>query len=286
MKMSALYEQKQIPILMYHSIADHAAPKFRPFVVSPALFADHMAYLRRAGYTSLTVTQFVNAREQLERMGERIVVITFDDGFADFYSAALPVLKDCGFIATLYVATAFVGGTSNWLWREGEDQRPMLTWEQLAEISARGIECGAHSQRHPQLDLLAPATAQEEIVGSKRILEDRLGKAVLSFAYPFGYHNAAVRRQVRAAGYTSACAVAYRMSSMTDDPFMLGRLLIDGDTSVETLDGLLTGRRFQTLKLRYLHVRSTIWQPVRRGAAAVAGRDIAVPYPRGRLAER
>lgn len=284
--MSALYEQKQIPILMYHSIADHAAPKFRPFVVSPALFTEHMAYLRQAGYTTFTVTQFVNAREQMERMGERPVVITFDDGFADFYSAALPVLKDYGFTATLYVATAFVGGTSSWLWREGEDQRPMLTWEQLVEISARGIECGAHSHRHPQLDLLTEEAAQEEIVCSKHLLEDHLGKAVQSFAYPFGYHNATVRRLVRAAGYTSACAVAYRMSSMTCNPFMLGRFLIDRDTSVETLDALLVERCSQALKLRYLRARSTIWRPIRRGAAAVAGCDIAVPYPRGRLVER
>ena len=295
--MPALSEQKHIPILMYHSIADHAAPKFRQFAVSPALFAEHMAYLRQANYTSLTVTQFVNACAQ-ERTGdhkgphptststpaptiyERPVIITFDDGFADFYSAALPVLKQHGFTATLYVVTAFLDGTSKWLWREGEAQRPMLTWEQLAEISACGIECGAHSHRHPQLDLLTTAAAQEEIVGSKQILEERLGKAVHSFAYPFGYHNAAVRRQVRAAGYTSACAVAYRVSSMADDPFMLGRLVIDGRTSVETLAALLEGSHSQALALAYLRARTAIWQLVRRGSAAVAG------YPRGRLAAR
>lgn len=219
-------------------------------------------------------------------MPGRPVVITFDDGFADFYSAALPVLRQYGFTATLYVATAFVGGSSRWLWREGEDQQPMLTWEQLANISACGIECGAHSERHPQLDLLAPAAAQEEIVGSKRVLEDRLGKAVHSFAYPFGYHTAAVQRQVQAAGYTSACAVAYRMSSRADDPFALGRLIIGGGTSVETLAALLEGSRSQALTLLYLRARTAIWQPVRRGVAAIAGRDIAIPYPRGRQVER
>src|SRR6266496_2657570 len=95
-------ERKKVPILMYHSISDHASPKFKQFTVSPKLFAEHMAYLHQHRYIPITVTQFVNALSN-STLPERPVVLTFDDGFADFYTEALPVLKHYGFAATLYV---------------------------------------------------------------------------------------------------------------------------------------------------------------------------------------
>src|SRR5260221_2722996 len=83
---------------------------------------------------------------------ERPVVLTFDDGFADFYTNALPVLQQCGSTATLYIATGFIGSTSRWLAREGEATRPMLTWDQVREIDACGIECGGQRYLPSQLD--------------------------------------------------------------------------------------------------------------------------------------
>src|SRR5260370_31276092 len=136
-------EKKQIPILMYHSIAQSTNPKFKQFAVPPALFAEHMTYLRQHSYTPINVTQLVCMLSQGKfALPERPVVLTFDDGFADFYTNALPVLQQCGFTATLYIATGFIGSTSLWLAREGEATRPMLTWAQVNEIGACGIECG------------------------------------------------------------------------------------------------------------------------------------------------
>src|SRR5579859_480467 len=150
-----------------------------------------MAYLNQHRYTPITVTQFAAALLQKDpRLPRRPVVLTFDDGFADFYTEALPILKRYAFPATLYVATAFINGTSRWLQREGEMARPMLTWEQLSEISASGIECGGHSHSHPQLDTLSQAEAYREIAQSKSLLEHHLGQNVSSFAYPFGYSAA------------------------------------------------------------------------------------------------
>src|SRR6476661_9783058 len=202
---------------MYHSISDQAAPGFRRFVVSPSAFAEQMTYLARHDYRTLTVTQFVEAiRGAGEPLPRRPVVLTFDDGFADFYSQALPVLESNCFTATLYICTAFVGKASRWLQHEGEAKRPLLTWEQLKDISARGIECGAHGHTHSALDAMSARQAHQEILRPRQILEDNLACRISSFAYPFGYYSGMVRQIVRDCGYSSACAVRYARSSTGD----------------------------------------------------------------------
>ena len=174
----------------------------------------------------------------------RPVLLTFDDAYADFYEDAFPTLQRHGFPATLYVPTAYVGGTCSWLHEEGEATRPMVNWSQLAEMSAAGIECGGHSHTHVQLDAIPVAAAHAEIRRSKAILEEHLGQAVLSFAYPHGWTTGSIKRMVRAAGYTSACAVKNLLSSSTDDPFELARLVVTGSTSVADLTQLLNHRRY------------------------------------------
>lgn len=234
-------QNQHIPILMYHSISNYyTSPKFRPCVVSPELFEQHLSYLDQHHYTPVTVTHLAQAMAQGgQGLPARPVVLTFDDGYADFYTDALPRLKRYGFAATLYIPTAFVGNTSRWLERMGEGMRPLLTWEQVAEISASGIECGAHTHSHPPLDWMPLTRAWDEIVHSKELLEDHLGQPVLSFAYPYGYYSARVKKLVQAAGFVSACAVKLAMSSLRDDPYALARLAITLESDIPTFDAAL-----------------------------------------------
>jgi peptidoglycan/xylan/chitin deacetylase (PgdA/CDA1 family) len=235
-------EEKKIPILMYHSVSDSSTLLFKPFVVTPAQFAEQIAYLHENNYTPITVTQLMRARLHNELvLPERPVVITFDDGFADYFTGALPVLNQYNFTATLYISTAFIEGTSRWLRNIEEGERPMLTWAQVAEINANGIECGAHTHTHPQLDTLPPSKARVEIASSKKILEDHLGQEVLSFAYPFGYFTARVRQIVQEEGFQSACAVRYKMSPENDNPFSLARLMVEEGMSIDAFASLLAG---------------------------------------------
>lgn len=266
-------EKKKIPILMYHSISDTDNARFRQFAVSPALFAEQMVYLHQHGYTPVTVTQFITARSQ-ERAAfpVRPVILTFDDGFADFYSNALPVLRQYGFVATLYISTAFINGTSRWLRHEQETTRPILTWKQLTEIRSADIECGAHSHSHPQLDTLPSAAAREEILRSKRLLEDYLSCEICSFAYPFGYYTSSIRHMVQEAGFTSACAVRHTLSSEADDAFSLARLMVRPDAHEEAFAALLTGRSSSLAAATYrvyARARTPLWQAVRRSGALV-----------------
>ncbi len=266
-------QKKKIPILMYHSISSTINSRFRQFTVPPESFAEQMAYLHQHDYMPISVTQFVRARSQgVTALPARPVVLTFDDGFADFFTAALPVLQQYRFAATLYVATAFIGGTSRWLRYERETTRSMLTWDQLSEISASGIECGAHSHSHPQIDTLPSAAVRNEVFQSRSILEDHLGQEVRSFAYPYGYHTSAIRQLVRSAGYTSACAVRHAMSSETDDPFALARLMIRADSTTNKFAALLTDRSSSPVKAiytMYARARTPVWQLVRRSVALV-----------------
>ena len=262
-----MLSSKNIPILMYHSISCSVNRMFMQFAVSPMQFAEQMAYLHTQGYTPITVTTLVQT--EIEHLPEKPVVLTFDDGMTDFFMEALPILVRYNFPATLYVATAFVGGTCEWLRREGESSRLMMTWKQIVLAQAAGIECAAHSHTHPQLDMLSPVKARYEILTSKKMLEDHLGQCVTSFAYPYGYYTGVTQRMVQDAGFTSACAVKHAMHRGATQPFALPRLMVQGSTCLEDFAALLSGKGGVSTKLftMYARLRTPVWQMVRRCSA-------------------
>ncbi|HEX5441072.1 MAG TPA: polysaccharide deacetylase family protein [Ktedonobacterales bacterium] len=256
-----------IPILMYHSISTSTNPLFKRWAAPPELFGEHLAYLSQQRYTPITVTDLMRSRTHgAAKLPSRPVVLTFDDAYADFYENAFPALQRHGFVATLYVPTAYVGGVCSWLRPEGETMRPMATWSQLVEMSAAGIECGGHSHAHVRMDAIPAARAEAEIQQCKALLEDHLNQEALSFAYPHGWTTRSVKRMVRAAGYTSACAIKNMLSSPTDDPFELARLVVTGDTSVAELAQLLT-HHMAPLEATLRNVARPMWRFVPRSKA-------------------
>jgi peptidoglycan/xylan/chitin deacetylase (PgdA/CDA1 family) len=231
-----------VPILLYHFIAKQVDSRVAQWAVSPERFASHMQFLKEGGYTPLTVTQFTKMMSQEKQLHSiRPVVITFDDGLADFYTEAMPVLTRHGFCTTLYITTGYIGATSRWLAPLGEGRRPMLTWSQIAEIQASQIECGAHTHWHHQLDTLPLREARMEIVRSQQLLKKRLGRPVHTFAYPHGYFSPAIRTLVHEAGFSSACGVKHAMSTTKDDRFALSRIVVTEETTVRKLRSLLKG---------------------------------------------
>jgi peptidoglycan/xylan/chitin deacetylase (PgdA/CDA1 family) len=251
-----------VPILMYHSIDERVSPKFARFAVSPSRFRAQLEVLKDMGYRTLSVTEMVMMRLAGTLPDERFVVITFDDGFADFALNAWPLLMMYGFTATLYVTAGLVGWTSRWLEAAGEGRRPLVTWDQLRDIADSGIEIGAHTMTHPALDMIDPAMAMSEIRGSKEVIQNQLGRRVESFAYPFGYKNAAVCRMVADAGFTSACGVRYAMSDKSDDPFCLARYIVPGNMSLAEFTGTIQGRPPRLANLRD-RARSAVWSTIR-----------------------
>jgi peptidoglycan/xylan/chitin deacetylase (PgdA/CDA1 family) len=242
---------------MYHSIggADRLA-------VRPEAFAEQMAYLRDHGYTPVPL----GART---RPADRPVVITFDDGYADFHEHALPVLDRLGFPATVFVTTGWLDDAGPYA--AGRPLGRMLTWRQTEEIAACGVEIGAHGHSHAQLDQLGRPALRDELRRSRSLLQDRLGRTVAVMAYPYGYSSARVRHEVRAAGYDKACAVANSVMTTGHDPLTLPRLTVRAATSIEGFGRALDGRGFRTdhaLTKGYAVIRRSRYAARRlRGAA-------------------
>ena len=251
------------PILMYHSVSADPPEGFAAFSVSPARFDSHLKLVRGEGFRPMTVSDFVVARER-GRVPERAVVLTFDDGLADFYHEAAPVLARHDIRATLYAVAGLIGGTSEWLERVGSGPLPMMTWRQMSEVSHAGIEIGAHSLTHPALDCIPLERARIEVELPKALLEDAVGARVRSFAYPYGYYSRDVRDLLPAAGYRSGCAVGYAHSEADDDIFALHRHIVRRDTSDAELLAILNGAA-PTAAMMFDRLRSRAWTMVRHG---------------------
>lgn len=259
-----------VPILLYHSIAEDASKRFRPWTVRPRVYRQHMQLLADRGHEPISVSRLVDA---LAGVGPPLpsapVLVTFDDAYLDFHTQALPVLERHGFPSTLYVVTGCVGGTAGWLAAEGEGDRAMMGWAELRDAAERGVDLGAHSHTHPKLDELPLHQARDEIVRSRQILEDGLRRAVRTFAYPHGFHGPKVRQLVVDAGYDGAAAVRHAMSSTRDDPFALARIIVYADTSVSSLDRMLRGECLPQAPFP-AGWRSTAWRLARRSRRSLA----------------
>lgn len=230
-----------VPILLYHSVSSAASSGFSRWAVSPARFAEQMRLLVEGGYQAITVSEYAQCMLGEAELCDKPVLITFDDGFADFGTTALPILRQLGLRSTLYLATKYLDTTSSWLASEGEASRSMLKWSDVAAIAGGDVEIGSHGHSHRQLDTLRLRDAVEDIERSKDLLEVRLGIRIRTLAYPHGYSTAALRRAVAAMGFTSACGVKHALSSMQDDRFALARIIVGGDVDAAGFEGLLGG---------------------------------------------
>src|SRR5690242_13783507 len=138
-----------VPILMYHSISDCSQPGVHPYyqtTTTPAVFAQHMRFLHENGYVPVTLADALSELGSPQDSSKRPVVITFDDGFEDFYTDAFPVLSSHSFTATMFLPTAYIGMAP----RTCQSTR-CLTWAQVRELAGAGIHFGAHTETNPRL---------------------------------------------------------------------------------------------------------------------------------------
>ncbi len=187
-----------------------------------------MQFLAHQGYCSLGLSDALTVARTSGSEQTKPVVITFDDGYLDFYTDAFPLLDQYGFTATVFLPTAFIGSEPQPF--NGMD---CLTWDQVRELKACGVEFGAHTVTHPQLRTMQRAAIEQEILCSKCRIEDELQSPVRSFAYPYAFPEAdrpfrqLLRRILEQSGYEHGVSTIIGTADETDDPFFMPRLPIN-----------------------------------------------------------
>ncbi len=201
------------PVLMYHRLTGRTGE--HPVSLSVARFREQLRWLGRLGYRTVSPVAAADALRAGRPLPPRTVALTFDDGYLDTLTVALPLLLEHGFTATCYLVAGAVGGRVTWT-----DPAPLMDWAGVRAWLAAGMEVGAHSMTHADLTTLEAPALRAEVADARAYLQDRLGVPVASFAYPFNRLDDRARDAVEAAGYRAGCAGVERSGT----PFALFRV--------------------------------------------------------------
>jgi len=221
--------QKEIPILMYHSI--QSEPKgaiLRGLSVPVRLFKLQMFILKLFGYKGLCMTDLLPYLSG-SKTG-KVFGLTFDDGYLNNYTNALNILKKYNFSATCYIVAGNIGGTNFWDLKKGVSEKTMMNKQQISQWIDNGMEIGSHSYSHIRLSSCSSSKLHKEIFMSKKKLEREFKVPINHFCYPYGDYSQETIDQIRLAGYSSATTVIRGKVKPGSSLFELPRVLINHRT--------------------------------------------------------
>ena len=221
-------EEKIIPILMYHSIQN--VPKtetMRSLHVKPRAFAFQMWILKTLGYRGCSVSEVVTAFNN--NSSEKLVGLTFDDGYENFYHNALPILRNFKFSATVYCVSDLIGKYNEWDRDTGISRNPLMNDEQIWTCLQEGIEIGCHTATHKSLTA-KDVDFYQEITAAKTTLENRFNNNIASFCYPYGHINENIEAFLGDTGFTSATTMIRARAKQIDNHLLLPRIPITWHT--------------------------------------------------------
>jgi peptidoglycan/xylan/chitin deacetylase (PgdA/CDA1 family) len=218
----------RVPILMYHYIRVNPDPRDKlgfNLSVTPGDFTRQMDWLAGNGYHPVDLSDLRAYLLGHATLPSKPVVLTFDDGYRDMYTAAFPILRAHHFKGVAYIVSGFVNSPNN------------VTAEQVLEMDANGIEIGVHTVSHADLTRISAGDLHREVFDSKAWLEGLLGHPVHDFCYPSGRFNAGVIAVVQAAGFDSATTTEPGNVHSAGDRFTWTRVRVSGGESLEQLIG-------------------------------------------------
>jgi peptidoglycan/xylan/chitin deacetylase (PgdA/CDA1 family) len=219
------------PILLYHHVGEAAMESGgnsdSRYNVTEANFESQLMLLNELGYHSVAVSRIIAYLVHKEPLPDRPIAISFDDGWIDQYESIFPLLRQHNLIGTFYIPSTYPGSQET------------VSWEQLAEMAAAGMEIGSHSQTHADLRSVSEEQAWREIRMSKVDLEKKLGVPIDSFAYPFGAYLPDLGTMVSRAGYLGGAGLGPSPVQGLGSLFYMSRIEVRGDESLSAFLNLL-----------------------------------------------
>ena len=225
--------QAHVPILMYHRIdtppAD-AGPIRRDLSVLPENFDAQLHYLGQEGYSTITLDELALHLTMGKPLPPKPVILTFDDGYADAYTHAFPLLLRHGFVGTFFLTTAPIDARNP----------DFLSWDQVSEMAASGMRFEAHSYDHPDLRNRGFQFLVFQIVGPRDAIQERTGEAPRFFAYPSGRYDQFVIDVLKSANFWGAVLTEQGATHTSDGLFTLKRVRVQGGDDLDTFIRKLT----------------------------------------------
>lgn len=270
---AALEAVQPIAILSYHQTRrpPRRGVPVRSLVLPPWRFALQLRTLKALGWRGLSMRD-LEPYLRGERTG-KVFGITLDDGYVNNFEHALPILRGLGFTATSFIVTAQIGGSNAWDHAKGVPPAALMDEAQLRGWLEAGMELGAHTRNHVDLTACTDPVALDEIVGSKRDLEDRLGIEVRNFCYPYGEHRAEHAEMAREAGYATATTIVSTRARRGDDPMRVPRISIHLEDSLPRVVAQVT-TGYEDWRQARIRRRA---RPAQEAPATPIGGGIAAP---------
>ncbi len=235
-------------ILLYHSVGSDVSPASIPVKA----FATQMELVARR-FKTVRLGDLRSATRSGHPSEENIACVTFDDGYADNFEHALPVLEQCGIKATFFVVSGFLGKTCPTF----AGPIPMMEAGQVRELAAMGHEIGSHTVSHRLLAALPHRTATMEMELSKKTLEDMLGEEVSSLAYPKGSYDRGMEETAERLGYRTAATTREGLVEPRPDWMALPRVWIGNRLNMGAFEAKLSPAIDWYVQLRSACVR--VW---------------------------
>ena len=238
------FRRRAIPVLMYHSVSDEPE-KGHPHYwinVSPSLLSAQMQFLHDHSYQVIDLRDAAGLyRQPVEGKLTNPVVLTFDDGYLDFYTHAFPILKKYGFSATVFLPTSLIDQKS------GLRSKPHLGWDEVRNLLNEGVTFGSHTVTHPRLETLENVRLEYELRQSKETIEQKTGKICDLFCYPFSFPGrnksfiSRLRISLEEFGYRSCATTNIGLASFQDNLYFVPRLPVNSGDDLRLYGAKLSG---------------------------------------------
>ena len=222
-----------VPVLMYHMIGVDPADPHNQACLTEENFRKQMKFLKDNDFHPITMEQLYEYMAYNKPVLVRPVVLTFDDGYPDTYSIVMPVMKEYGFACTVFIPTY------------DADQSTRLTWQQIKEIQAAGMEIASRGYHHERVNEMGGNTLEAEIQKSQAELKEHLGITNEYFCYPYGGYNPAAAKVLKQFGIKLAFTMDPGWAKYGDNPYAVKRIWIGNEVDIDNFRQRVTTEKYE-----------------------------------------